>query len=90
MHKTEFRNMRELMRFSLAELSRVVGIPYRTLQDYEYGKRRIPSRVADLMRRELKRSQQIRRQVLACIDSRIDRELPERFISEADDDLEAE
>ena len=85
MHKTEFRNMRELMRFSLVELSSVISIPYRTLQDYEYGKRKIPRAVSERMIAELKREQKIMQQVLASIEKRIDRELPERFMSEADD-----
>lgn len=79
------------MRFTLKELSVVTGIPYRTLQDYEYGKRGIPGRVAVLMRDEAARCKRIRQQIMAGIDRRVQQEFPSKFMSEVEaDDLEAE
>ena len=90
MNSMQFRTLRESMRFSLVELSVVISIPYRTLQDYEYGKRRIPGRVADLMQKEYKRERRIMNQILRGIEKRIDQELPAGFASEVERDLETE
>ena len=38
----EFTNNREALGFGQSDLSRALGIPLRTLQDYEAGKRAIP------------------------------------------------
>lgn len=57
-------------------------IPYRTLPDYEYGKRKIPARIADLLRREYKLEMKIMAKVLRGIDRRIDAEFPDGIQSE--------
>lgn len=90
MDSMQFRTLRESMRFSLVELSVVISIPYRTLQDYEYGKRRIPGRVADLMQKEFRRERRIMQQILAGIDKRIEQEFPNGFASEVTRDSEIE
>ena len=55
--------------YSLAELSACMGIPYRTLQDYYYGKRGIPAEFAGRLRDEAAKIVQIRNEVFAGIDS---------------------
>ena len=82
MTSSQFRSLRECMRFSLVDLSVVTKIPYRTLQDYEYGKRNIPARIADLLRREYKLEMKIMAKVLRGIDQRIDAEFPDGIQSE--------
>lgn len=54
--------------YSLVELSRCMGVPYRTLQDYYYGKRSIPAEFADKLRAEAEKIVQIRNEVFAGID----------------------
>ena len=90
MTSMQFRMVRELMRFSLVELSIVTKIPYRTLQDYEYGKRSIPAMVVEQLRQEYKRERRIMNQILRGIEKRIDQELPAGFASEVERDLETE
>jgi hypothetical protein len=55
--------------YSLAELSSCMGIPYRTLQDYYYGKRSIPAEFCDRLRSEAAKIIQIRNEVFAVIDA---------------------
>lgn len=55
--------------YSIAELSRCMGIPYRTLQDYYYGKRQIPEEFAIKLQAEIAKIEQIRDEVFASIDA---------------------
>jgi DNA-binding transcriptional regulator YiaG len=50
--KTTIRQTSEAVG-GLAELSRILGIPYRTLQDWECGKRKTPGYVIHLLEREM-------------------------------------
>lgn len=55
--------------YSLAELSRCMAIPYRTLQDYYYGKRSIPTEFADKLHAEAEKAARIMAEVFASIDA---------------------
>lgn len=71
-HALTSENMRLIVSgigYSLAELSACMGIPYRTLQDYYYGKRGIPAEFAGRLRAEAAKIVQIRNEVFASIDS---------------------
>lgn len=54
--------------YSLAELSKCMAIPYRTLQDYYYGKRSIPAEFADKLHGEAEKASRIMAEVFAGID----------------------
>jgi DNA-binding transcriptional regulator YiaG len=58
--------------FDMRAMARSLGLPYRTYQDYEYGNRGIPKKVADaardLRRRDRAFMKKLRRQMLADID----------------------
>lgn len=76
MQPEEMRLLREEMRFSLRDLSVVLGVPYRTLQDYEYGNRGIPLGFAMLLKREAESWSRFRREFYKNIDRRIAAEHP--------------
>lgn len=71
-HALTAENMRLIVAgigYSLTELSSCMGIPYRTIQDYYYGKRSISAEFADRLRAECKKIVQIRAEVLAGIEA---------------------
>lgn len=82
MNNVDMRNLRESMGFSLKELSIVTKIPYRTLQDYEYGQRGIPNRVARLLREEAAKEKRIKTALYKGIEQRVEQEFPNGFVSE--------
>lgn len=65
------------MGFNLSELSAVLAIPYRTLQDYYYGTRAIPAPVAEKLREEARREIEIRNQVYQGIELDIAKSYPQ-------------
>lgn len=71
-HALTAENMRLIVAgigYSLAELSACMGIPYRTIQDYYYGKRSIPAEFADRLRAECKKIIKIRAEIMAGIEA---------------------
>lgn len=42
MTATEAKNLRQQMKLSVPDLSRLIGIPPRTVQSYELGERKVP------------------------------------------------
>lgn len=73
-HALTAENMRLIVAgigYSLTELSACMGIPYRTIQDYYYGKRPIPAEFADRLRAEGKKIIQIRAEVFKGIDAEV-------------------
>lgn len=76
MTKEQMKAIRLDMRFSLRDLAAVTGIPYRTLQDYEGGQRRIPDHVAELLHAEQIKERQIKAELALAFEARLDREYP--------------
>lgn len=85
MNSIDLRNLRLQMGFSLKELSIVTKIPYRTLQDYEYGQRGIPNRVARLLREEAAKEKRIKAALYKGIEQRVEQEFPNGFASEVNE-----
>lgn len=72
LHALTPENMRLIVSgigYSLAELSACMGIPYRTIQDYYYGKRGIPVSFSDKLREESAKIIKIRSEVMAGIEA---------------------
>lgn len=82
MNNDDLRNLRLQMGFSLKELSVVTKIPDRTLQDYEYGERKIPNRIAERLREEAAKEKRIKAALYRGIEQRVEREFPNGFVSE--------
>lgn len=72
----KMRQLRKIMGFSLRDLAAVMRIPYRTLQDYEYGARRISACFATKLEAELERELRIQHELHVLIDQRISEEHP--------------
>jgi len=70
------RDIRLEMRFGLSDLAAVMGIKYRTLQNYEGGQRAIPQEFADLLRAEQIKERRIKAELIAAQAERLDREYP--------------
>ena len=85
MNNIDMRNLRESMGFSLKDISMVTKIPYRTLQDYEYGERSIPNRVARQLQAEAAKEKRIKAALYKGIEQRVEREFPNGFVSEVDE-----
>lgn len=67
----EFNRLLEEMRFDLTSLSLELSTPYRTLQNYRAGLRRIPADFAGKMRQAHQRD----RRMMAAMGVKLDREL---------------
>jgi DNA-binding transcriptional regulator YiaG len=78
--------LRKWIGFSLRDLAAVMRIPYRTLQDYEYGKRRIPDSFAVRFEAEIEREARIKAEVYQSIERRIAEEHPDGIPSEPEHD----
>lgn len=66
---------------SLRALSKMSGVPYRTLQDYKRGLSGIPAPVAQAVREAHKRDREIMAEVLQGVFARIDRDFPNGITS---------
>ena len=82
------RGLRKGVGFSLRDLAAVTGTPYRTVQDYEYGKRGIPATFAATVIHELERDMVIRAELYRDMELRINREWPDGIPSEPESDDE--
>lgn len=76
MTKEQMREIRMDMRFSLRDLAAVMGIKYRTLQNYEGGQRAIPQEFADALRAEQIKERRIKAELIVAQAERLDREYP--------------
>lgn len=76
MTKEEMKQLRNDMRFGLVDLAAVTKIPYRTLQDYEAGKRSIPPHVAELLRKEAAKEKRIKKWFYKKMERDIAKEFP--------------
>ncbi len=85
MTKQEMKAIRLDMRFGLRDLAAVMKIPYRTLQNYEGGQRAIPQAFADLLRAEQIKERQIKAELTAAMEARLDREYPNGIKSAPED-----
>jgi len=72
MTAVKLKKIRLAIGFDMRSMARTLGMPNRTYQDYEYGKRGIPKIVADaaveVWRRDRAFMKKLRRQLLADID----------------------
>jgi DNA-binding transcriptional regulator YiaG len=69
------KNIREEIGFAPRDMYRTLGIPWRTYQDYEAGKRGIPDDVASAVLVELKWN----REFMTGLPCRVDRDLEREF-----------
>lgn len=83
MTKARFKALRKAMRYSLSDLSQLIGIAKSTLQRYEDGSANVPEDVAAKMEFELKRDKAWKKQMLKRINADLDRQFPDGIISEA-------
>lgn len=72
MTPAKLKQIRRDIGFDMRAMSRTLGMPYRTYQDYEYGKRGVSKEAADavreLWRRDRAFMKKLRREMLADID----------------------
>ncbi len=72
------------LKFSLADTSRLLRIPVRTLEDYEAERRKVPAVVAVAIMLLQERQERITREIVERINRDVDREFPSGIISEFD------
>lgn len=80
----------EHLRFSLADTSRLLRIPVRTLEDYEAGRRAVPGVVTVAMILLQERQQQVTREIIEHLNAEVDRQFPGGIPSVTDEDQEGE
>lgn len=72
MTPAKLKQIRRDVGFDMRSMARSLGMPYRTYQDYEYGKRGVSKEAADaireLHRRDRAFMKKLRREMLADID----------------------
>jgi hypothetical protein len=78
----ELKGLRLEMRYDLASLSYLLVIPYRTLQDYEAGKRGIPASFAEKMKAAHKADRDYMRRAARRLDKEFTRMYPRGFLPE--------
>jgi predicted transcriptional regulator len=72
MRHDELKYMRLKMGLDLASMAAVLSMPYRTYQDYEYGKREIPERVALKAEQAYEKDREFMAGIAARVDARVD------------------
>jgi len=75
MSADELKRLRREMRIGVCDMYRLLGLPRRTYQDYEAGKRGIPQDVADKAREAHRRD----REFMAALSARICASLDQQF-----------
>lgn len=76
MNADELKRLRREMRFGVCDMYRVLGLPRRTYQDYEAGKRGIPEDVAAMARKAHCRDREFMTTLSERIGAALDREFP--------------
>jgi hypothetical protein len=69
--------IRRGMRFDKRMMARILGLPYRTYQDYSYGKRSVPERVLVAAKDAAKRDKDVMAQIIREVVMSIDRQFPQ-------------
>lgn len=82
MTPAELKALRLEICFDKASLGLNLGVPYRTLQDYESGARGIPASFAEKMRAEHARQVAYMAERRRLLDIELDRMYPHGFLSE--------
>lgn len=72
----ELRQLRREMKYGVADMYRILGLPRRTYQDYEAGKRGIPQRVAVAARAAHRRDREFMAGLPGRIHACLDRQFP--------------
>jgi len=76
MSATELKRLRREMRYGPCDMYRALGLPRRTYQDYESGRRSIPQNVADAARAAHRRDREFMAALPARIGAALDRDYP--------------
>lgn len=71
----ELKRIRLAMKFAPRDMCATLGLPRRTYQDYEAGKRGIPAKLATLIREMFNRD----REFMATINDRVDAAAKKKF-----------
>lgn len=90
MNGEELKRIRIEMKFGVCDMYRTLGLPRRTYQDYEAGKRGIPEDVARRVREAHRRDREFMAGLPARIDAAIEREFPGGVIPSFQDEKEEE
>lgn len=88
MTATQLKNARTEMRLDLRSMAAVLKMPYRTYQDYEYGKRGISLDVEIKVKTAADRNRQTMARIIAKVDAKIASEFPNGIMSEIQGDCE--
>lgn len=88
MNKDRFRNLRQEMHYSMADLSVLIGVPKTTLQRYEDGSAKVPVSVAVKLIEAHRRDKSWMKQLLRKIDKDVRQRFPAGIISEVQRGLE--
>lgn len=81
----ELKRLRREMRYGVCDMYAVLGLPRRTYQDYESGRRGIPQDVAAKARELHRRDREFMAGLPARIGAAIDRQFPGGIISAVTD-----
>jgi DNA-binding transcriptional regulator YiaG len=73
---------KNFLKFSLADTSRLLRIPVRTLEDYEAGRRRVPGVVGVAVYLLAEKQERVTRKILDELSREIDRQFPGGIPSE--------
>ena len=79
----ELKALRQEMHMDMRSMSLILDkMPYRTYQDYEYGKRGIPESVAERVREAHRKDREFMAGIVARVDEEINRQFPMGIPSE--------
>lgn len=78
----ELKNARKTLKMNQAAMAVLLDTPYRTYQDWEAGKARIPGVVGVAMRLLRERDKWVMAKVLNSVDARVAMEFPDGIPSE--------
>jgi hypothetical protein len=78
----ELRQIREAVKFDLPSMAAVLGLPYTTYRNYEYGHRPVPDDVIAAARQFQKDDRTVMRDIRRMIEKNIDRQYPQGIPSE--------
>jgi hypothetical protein len=70
-------DIRRGMRFDKRGMAQVLGMPYRTYQDYAYGRRSVPERVLVLAQEAARRDREIMAAIARDVEQEIARSFPQ-------------
>ena len=83
----KLREIRESVNYDLRSFAKCIGIPERTLQDYEYGKRKTPVEVVNAALSFRARDRKLTASIIKRAKKEIDRQFPNGILSEVDSDF---